>query len=88
MSSPAPDGVNQAPHDAAERIAEILDAQQSEQHLPGFAFALVQQGRIELVLGIRMLLLKRTFIGMKPVLNSMLLSRLGMIRALLVIHPS
>ncbi|HKV12451.1 MAG TPA: serine hydrolase [Thermoanaerobaculia bacterium] len=35
---------------AAERIAEILQAHQSEQHIPGFAFALVQQDRLELVL--------------------------------------
>jgi CubicO group peptidase (beta-lactamase class C family) len=36
--------------DAAARIAEILDAQQSEQHIPGFAFALVRNDRLELVL--------------------------------------
>jgi CubicO group peptidase (beta-lactamase class C family) len=36
--------------DAAERIAEILEARRSEQHIPGFAFALVQQDRLELVL--------------------------------------
>ena len=36
--------------DAAERIAEILEAQRSEQHIPGFAFALVWQDRLELVI--------------------------------------
>jgi CubicO group peptidase (beta-lactamase class C family) len=33
-----------------ERIAEILEAQRSEQHIPGFAFALVRQDRLELVI--------------------------------------
>ena len=36
--------------DAAQRIAEILEAQRSEQHIPGFAFALVRQDRLELVI--------------------------------------
>jgi CubicO group peptidase (beta-lactamase class C family) len=36
--------------DAAERIAEILEAQHSEQHIPGFAFALVRKDRLELVI--------------------------------------
>jgi CubicO group peptidase (beta-lactamase class C family) len=36
--------------DAAERIAEILEAQRSEQHIPGFAFALVRKDRLELVI--------------------------------------
>jgi len=35
---------------AAERIAEILEAQRSEQHIPGFAFALVRKDRLELVI--------------------------------------
>jgi CubicO group peptidase (beta-lactamase class C family) len=40
-----------APHrDAAERIAEILEAQRGEQHIPGFAFALVRKDRVELVI--------------------------------------
>jgi CubicO group peptidase (beta-lactamase class C family) len=37
-------------HDAAERIAEILEAQRNEQHIPGFAFVLVRKDRIELVI--------------------------------------
>jgi CubicO group peptidase (beta-lactamase class C family) len=36
--------------DAAERIAAILEAQHSEQHIPGFAFALVRNDRLELVI--------------------------------------
>lgn len=36
--------------DAAERIAEILEAQRGEQHIPGFAFALVRKDRLELVI--------------------------------------
>jgi len=36
--------------DAAERIAEILEAQRSEQHIPGFACALVRKDRLELVI--------------------------------------
>ncbi len=39
-----------AQRDAAERIAEILEAQRGEQHIPGFAFALVRQDRLELVI--------------------------------------
>jgi CubicO group peptidase (beta-lactamase class C family) len=39
-----------SPGDAAERIAEILEAQRKEQHIPGFAFALVRQDRLELVI--------------------------------------
>jgi len=35
---------------AAERIAEILEAQRSKQHIPGFAFALVRRDRLELVI--------------------------------------
>ncbi|HKV10841.1 MAG TPA: serine hydrolase domain-containing protein [Thermoanaerobaculia bacterium] len=35
---------------AAEQIAEILEARQREQHIPGFAFALVRQDRLELVI--------------------------------------
>jgi CubicO group peptidase (beta-lactamase class C family) len=36
--------------EAAKRIAEILEARQSEQHIPGFAFALVREDRLELVI--------------------------------------
>jgi len=36
--------------ETAERIAEILEAQRSEQHIPGFAFALVRKDQVELVL--------------------------------------
>jgi len=43
-AAPAP------PHVAAERIAEILEAQRVEQHIPGFAFALVRRDRVELVI--------------------------------------
>ncbi|HKH49685.1 MAG TPA: serine hydrolase [Thermoanaerobaculia bacterium] len=39
-----------AQRDAAERIAEILEAQRGEQHIPGFAFALVRKDRLELVI--------------------------------------
>ncbi len=35
---------------AAERIAAILEARRSEQHIPGFAFALVRKDRLELVI--------------------------------------
>jgi CubicO group peptidase (beta-lactamase class C family) len=35
---------------AGERIAEILEAQRNSQHIPGFAFALVRQDRLELVI--------------------------------------
>jgi CubicO group peptidase (beta-lactamase class C family) len=46
-------GADAAPatqRNAAERIAEILEAQRSEQHIPGFAFALVRNDRLELVI--------------------------------------
>jgi CubicO group peptidase (beta-lactamase class C family) len=35
---------------AAPTIAEVLEAQRSEQHIPGFAFALVRKDRVELVI--------------------------------------
>jgi CubicO group peptidase (beta-lactamase class C family) len=39
-----------AQREAAERIAEVLEAQRSELHIPGFAFALVRKNRLELVI--------------------------------------